>query len=50
MKKKVFIVIGSFVFIIALFIGICKIANSPVRYFKGEIIKIEDNDKHLVLR
>ena len=48
MKKKVFIVIGIFILGIALFVGIYKIANPPVRYFKGEIIKIEDNDKHLV--
>ena len=48
MKKKFFIVIGIFIFIIALFVGIYKIANPSVHYFRGEIIKIEDNDEHLV--
>ena len=48
MKKKVFIVIGIFILSIALFVGIYRIANPPVRYFRGEIIKIEDNDEHLV--
>ena len=48
MKKKVFIVIGILAFSIALLIGICKILNPPVRYFRGEIVKIEDNNEHLV--
>ena len=48
MKKNVFIIIGIFILSIALFVGIYKIANPPVRYFRGEIVKIEDNDKHLV--
>ena len=48
MKKKVFIVIGISILSIAFLVGIFSILNPPVRYFKGEIIKIEKNDNHLV--
>jgi len=49
--KKVFILIGiivSIVILLALCVGIYKIINQPIVYFKGEVINIEDNDAHLI--
>lgn len=48
MKKKIFIIISILILLIALSVGIYKAANSPVRHFKGEVVKIEKVDHHLV--
>lgn len=49
MKKKICIITGALILFVALCIGIYSIANSPVRYFKGEVVEIKEADEHLVL-
>ena len=47
--KKVLIILGVLFLIVAVGAGIYMVIDSPIRYFKGEVVRIEDVDEHKVL-
>lgn len=48
MKKKAIIIISVLALILSSFVVFLMVYNTPERYFKGEVIKIEELDEHLV--
>ena len=47
--KRIVIILGVLMAVVAVGLGIYTVMDSPVRYFKGEVVAIEKVDDHKVL-